>query len=334
MALSLACEVDDDDAVRVLADHAATALRWQPVLCGAQTLYADAEHAQAWRRLAAMTTHDDVRVCMQDLAALADGGEVVAVAPDDLASLVSEDDLHLLEAARVAEAAGDFDRAAEFLRKTVRRTDDPWLSDLDVASKGDQLSPARWGRWICSSALRWCLADPLGAQAAHDYAILCLTTLGADADMLREHATARAMQDQIVHDALLFDDGGLRAFVETRLDASVAGRVPRLADWLDAAPTVVRLERRDDDGLAECHDLVSGERVLVGDDRLADQHPPGRCFYGRLVCVAGDDIRYFAMKPTVVPEAVLDATVAAVAAEVPAERRLIAMHRDLPPVAA
>jgi hypothetical protein len=333
LGLGLADQLDDD-ALRAIAEHVCTALQWEPVFCGAQSMFTATEHETAWRRLAVVARDDAVRELMHHLAALSSGHDVMSVSPDEAMTLISEDDLHLQEAARAAEAAGDFARAAELLRESVRPVEDAWLSDLEyLVSHGDEMSPARWGRWICSAAVRWCLANAAAGDLARQYAVVCLTALGADAELIRRETIPRAVQDQIVHDALLFDAGGLAAFVEARLDAGLARRVPRFEEWLDARPTVVRLDGRDDDGLARCQELTSGESVVVGDERLADDHPAGTCFYGRLVCVDGGDIRYFATMPTIVPAPVLDATVAALVQDAPAERRLHEMHRELPRIA-
>lgn len=63
------------EAGAVLAWHAATALAWEPVHCGAYTMYTDAEHAAAWRALAGYA-EGPMRTVMLELAAYADGASV------------------------------------------------------------------------------------------------------------------------------------------------------------------------------------------------------------------------------------------------------------------
>ena len=118
---------------------------------------------------------------------------------------------------------------------------------------------------------------------------------------MQEHAAARSAYDQVVHDALLFDEASLRAFLELELAPMLADKVPGLQTWPDAAPRVVRLIDRTTAG-ALCEDVHGGEPFVVGDELLGEQHPPGRLLFGRLVQVDGDDRQFFAVLPTVVED--------------------------------
>lgn len=239
-----------------------------------------------------------MRTLMLQLAALSDGCDVV---DGDAAGLTAED-LRLAAAAIDAENRGEFEEALRLLGMSRRPLDDPWTRDLErVVSYGDQLTSAQWGRWICSAALRWCQSTSRGLDLGVHYASVALRALGADEDLVREHAASRSAYDQVVHDALLFDEGSLRAFLELQLAPLLADKVPGIQAWPEAAPVVVRLTARAERG-AVCEEVLSGRSYLVGDEHLGDQHPPGRLFFGRLVQVVGDDRHFFATLPTVIED--------------------------------
>jgi hypothetical protein len=316
-------------ALRVLAEHVGTALLREPVFIGAQAMYADKEHAQTWRMLATYA-EEPRKHRLLVLAGLSDGCDVGTVDSDNVVDLVTAEDLNLLEAARVAEAAGEFDRAMDLLRGAVRPLDDPWMTELGLlAQHGDELSPARWGRWICGAAVRYLLGRPVGLDAAQHYAVVALTALGATKEQLAEHALARAHYDQMVHDVVLFDEEGLRSFLDHRLSDEVAARAPGIAAWPDAAPRIVRLDRVLDGGDGLCRDVVTGVDVVVGEHGLTEDFEPGTNFYGRLVQVDGDDRSFFAMKPTITDDLTAARLAIAIRLNVGPERRLIDAHRGL-----
>lgn len=282
----------------VLSEHAAVALAWEPVQCGARALYAEPAHAAGWRALAGYQENASMRTLMLQLAALSDGCELV---DGDAAGLTAED-LRLADSAIDAEDRGDFAEALRLLGMSRRPLDDPWTRDLErVVSYGDQLTPAQWGRWICSAALRWSQSTSRGLELGVHYASIALRVLGADEDLVRQHAPARSAYDQVVHDALLFDEGSLRAFLELQLAPLLADKVHGIEVWPDAAPLVVRLTARTEQG-AVCEEVLSGRPYLVGDEHLGDQHPTGRLFFGRLVQIVDDDRHFFATMPTVVED--------------------------------
>lgn len=107
--------------------------------------------------------------------------------------------------------------------------------------------------------------------------------------------------DQVVHDALLFDEGSLQAFLDRELAPLLADKVPGLASWPAAPPVVLRLVAPTPRG-ASCEDVLAGHEFLIGDELLGVQHPAGRLFFGRLVQVEGDDRHFFATLPTVVED--------------------------------
>lgn len=239
-----------------------------------------------------------MRTLMLQLAALSDGCDVV----DAEALDVTAEDLRLADLAIDAEDRGDFGEALRLLAMSRRPLDDTWTRDLErVVSYGDQLTPAQWGRWICSAALRWCQSTDRGGDLGVHYASIALRSLGVDEDLVREHAATRSAYDQVVHDVLLFDEASLRAFLELQLAPLLASRVPGIEAWPEAAPIVVRLAARTERG-AVCEEILSGRPFLVGDEHLGDQHPPRRLFVGRLVQVAGDDRHFFATLPTVLED--------------------------------
>lgn len=279
----------------VLAEHASTALAWEPVLCGAERLYTEPEHAAPWRALAGHC-EGPTRTLMLGLAAEADGCAVVSLDEQPFTA----EDLRLVSCAVDAQNRGDFDEALRLLRTAHRPFDDPWVRDLErVVAYGEQMSPAQWGRWLCSAALRWCQSTERGLDMGVHFASVALRALGADDDAVREHAPLRAAYDQVVHDALLWDEAGLEAFAVRELAPALAARVSGGRDWSSAPPVVVTLLGATPSGDAQCEDVLDGRLFVVGDEQLAHQHPPGRIFTGRLVQVDGDDRWFFAMRPTV-----------------------------------
>lgn len=325
LALDMATELGAD-AVQSLAQSAAVALAWQPVRCGALSLLTDgADRARAWRALADASDDEYARGVMLRLAAWADGREVVTCDADEVGSLISEEDMHLQEAARVAEATGRFAEAAAYVRSSLRPMDDGWLTDLEaLAARGPDLPPDAWARWLVDAALRWSLATPAGWAAACSMSAAGLSHLGATPEMIREHTAARATQDVLIHDALLFDGGGLEAFVEERLSPELAARTPHLDDWLVAGPSIVLLEDYGSNSVLLCRDLVTGDAVHVGDSFHAEEHPLGTCFFGRLVLVGDGDVRYFLLRPLVIPEAALPEMTEVIKEDAGPERRLVA----------
>lgn len=312
------------EAGAVLAGHAAIALAWEPVHCGAYAMYTDVEHAAAWRALAGYS-EGPMRTVMLELAAYADGASVETAAE---AEMFTAEDLRLTELARQAESRGDFAEARRLLGTCRRPLDDRWKRDLDLLlARGDSLMPAQWGRWICSAALRWCQTTERGLDLGVHYAGVALRALGANDDVVAEHAPLRAGYDQVVHDSLLFDEGGLEQYLQRELAPGLADRVPGLASWPSAQLAVLRLVGRVGED-ADCEDVLTGERFIVGDERLGAQHPSGRLLTGRLVRVDGDDRWFFAMLPTVVEdEAAATELAEAAAAGVPPEARIDIEHR-------
>jgi hypothetical protein len=324
-ALSVAGELDGE-GLRVLAGHVATALRWEPVLCGVQVLLAQPEHAAAWRALAGAAEGGD-RDVMHQLAALADGRDVVRANPADM---LTAEDLRLYEEARQAESRGELAEALRILGTCMRPLDDPWVRDLEqLVARGDRLTPAAWGRWICSAALRWCQTTRRGMELGQHYGAVALRALGVSEELVAEQSIKRAAYDQIVHDALLWDEGGLAEFLERDLAPAIAARVPGIASWPDARLRVLCLIGPAGEN-AICEDVLTGERLVVGDHLLAAQHPPGRLFIGRVVGVLGDDRCFFAMKPTIIEN--LDTALAVadlIAAGGSPEERIDLQHREL-----
>jgi cyclase len=188
-------------ALRVLADHVATALMWEPVYVGAQANYVDEQQALTWRRLAECVD-GEAKQRMLALAAICDGREVLTVERSEVANLMKPEDANLVKAAQIAEAAGDFSAAAALLRKTVRPLDDGWMTDLEFLIKhGHELTAARWGRWVCHAAARYCLAHPFGSATAEGYAVAVLVSLGATPEQVAAQSFERAHYDQMIHDA-------------------------------------------------------------------------------------------------------------------------------------
>jgi hypothetical protein len=179
-ALSMVCTAGTG-AARVLAERAATALAWEPVLCGAQALYAGPEQAANWRALAGYQEDRHLRRVMLELSAYCDGGEILS---GDEAQRTAED-LRLAALAVDAENRGDFAEALRLLETSRRPLDEPWRCELErVMSYGEQMTPAQWGRWICAAALRWCQSTTRGLELGVHYATVALRALGASEELL------------------------------------------------------------------------------------------------------------------------------------------------------
>ncbi|HVM28603.1 MAG TPA: hypothetical protein VM433_13160, partial [Mycobacteriales bacterium] len=210
LALSSVLEVDAAEGEE-LADRVARAFRIEPVLCGVKALYTEPQHAPGWRALAGF--HEQpMRKLLLDLAAEADGCLVTTA--DELG--FTAEDLRLTGLAISAQNRGDFSEALRLLKLGTRPLDDAWVRDLErLVAAGDRLPPHQWARWLCTAALRWCQSTERGLQTGIHYASVALRALGATDGLVTDHAPRRAGYDQIVHDALLWDDGGLRHYIDT-----------------------------------------------------------------------------------------------------------------------
>jgi len=327
LALDIAPTIPE--AHPILARDAAIALRWPPVYAGAQAMYTAPDHAPVWRMLADATRDHDERLRFLTLAAISEGKEVTVMERDDLAELFDPGELVVHDAARIAEAAGDFGKALELLEGTIRPIDDPWGQELrHVVAHGDEMPAWRWGRVILAMAVRYCL-EPRTVEVATHYASIVLQALGADSATLRTQVAARVQYDQVIHDVVLFDEGGLAAFLDFRLAPEVAARCPGIADWPDAQLGVFRLVGSDSDGNATLIDLASGRTVIIADPGLAREHPVGRCFYGRLARAAGAELEHFAWIPTIVDDLTANRVVRAIRDGAIAEQRLTLLHSGL-----
>jgi hypothetical protein len=316
-------------ARHVLAEHVATALKWEPVRCAAAQLYCEPEHAEAWRALAASGPSWGADL-MSRLAAESEGADLLALEPDDPRLLPTPEELWQLDEVHRAVARGDFDDAVTRLSAMTRPSPDRWRVELELMrAQGDELTPAQWGRFVCGAAWSWGIGTVQGMDLAVHYARVVLEALGAPADVVERDAPWRLVYDQLVHDAVLFDSGLLDGYLTQELGPRVAARVPGLSSWVLAAPTVCELAGPVDGG-ALVRDLRRGEDLVVGDAGLGEDHPSGRLFYGRLVRVEGDDRAFFATLPTILDD--IDAARAVVEAlerGCTAEERLAALHRSL-----
>ena len=300
-ALSRAGE-ESPETRRLLSRRVLEAVKREPVAHGAPSYLTDPEWELGWRALAQWLDGDE-RTRLLTFAAACTDAEHVTVDTQEAATFLDEQDLDVLTAARAAEARGEFARALELLRAVPRPLDDAWRSGLlTVIEQAEELSPALWGRWICGAALRYSLDQPAGLQTAMHYAAVVLEACGATPSQIRDLTLARAMQDQVVHDVLLFDCGGLAGYLEGPLAPDVAARVPGIDRWSDAPFTVFRLVGGTTDGGSTVRCLSTGSELHVGDAQLADENPTGTCFVGRPVQVAGDDRWWFATRPTMVDE--------------------------------
>lgn len=90
----------------------------------------------------------------------------------------------------------------------------------------------------------------------------------------------------------------------------------------------MRLEEVGASG-AVVRDVVSGTTATIGEERFGEQHPVGRCFYGRLVSVEGDDATWFATMPTIVDDVTTARAVRAIRDGRTAEQRIAVLHSGL-----
>jgi hypothetical protein len=315
---------------RLLSRRVVQALRSDPVAHGVEGYLTHPDLELAWRTLAEWLD-GDARVALLRLAAACAGVESVLTSVEEAASMLDEDDLNVLAAARAAEARGQFERAIELLGSVTRPLDDNWRKDLQTLVQcGETLPPAVWGRWICSAALRHCLDVPTGLQTAMHYAAVALEACGATPDEIRDLTLVRAMRDQLVHDVVLFDCQGLAGYLEGPLSPEVKERVPGIESWPDAPLVVVRLVGASPDGRSTlCRDLRTGTEIVVGDEQLAEEHPSGRCFIGRLVQVQDDERAWFAIRPTVLDDLTASRVTAVLGKDLSVDRRLVELYRHV-----
>jgi hypothetical protein len=290
---------------RVMAEQASTALAWQPVRLAVPTLYGGEEYAEAWRALSLAAEPPFDRF----MAEMATFDTAILPAEDVTLEILHPDNVrHLTDCLR-AEARGDFGAAIAALKQSIRPVHDTQLAELEfMRRQADELSPAVWGRWMCGAAQRWGEQTEYGLDTGFRLAELVLRTLGAPESGMQEWLPSRVKWDLLVHDALLFDRGLLDYWLTHEAAPQLLERAPGVAAWVLAQPTIAELAGPVGEG-ALMRDLRTGTDVVVGDVGLAQDHPSGRMFYGRLVQVDQDDRWWFATLPTIIDS---DAQVAGV----------------------
>lgn len=306
---------------QILSRQVATLLQREPVRRGAECHLLAEEHEFPLRLLAGWLEGDD-QLALLELASQCEGRQPMTLDGAALDELLT-DDLGMLSAARAAEARGDFARALEILREITRPLNDTWALDLHLLlAEGERLHPARWGRWICSAALRYWLATPIGLTIGAELAATLLEAMLATPEQLQEQILARAMTDPLVHDALLFDLGGLDQYLHGPLARDVAARTPGLPNWPETPLSVVRIAGGGPDG-ACARSLTDSRRLVVGDEGLAEEQPPGTYLMGRLVSFPDDERAWFALKPVVLDDLTATRVAAAITSNMSPQQRLV-----------
>lgn len=284
------------DAAPVLAKHAAIALRYEPVVYGAVQHFGYRENSETFRALAEAAPDEPARISLLRLAALCDGRDVVSGSAEEVGEVFRDEDLHVLTAARLAEDAGDFDRAISLLKESPRPLEDGWLADLKHIRELPPDAPSDvWLRWLLSAATRFVLERRALDVACH-YAVVVLQAMGADATQIRDHTLPRAMQDVIVHDACLFDEGGLAGYLECRAAAHIVERAGPVTEWPHVPPSAFELVGTDH-GVDTVLDLSASRQRRVKDTNVFRGLPPGSVVYGRVGPISEHPGEAFGLQP-------------------------------------
>jgi hypothetical protein len=223
-------------------------------------------------------------------------------------------------AARRAEDAGNFAGARRLLRLLpadagVRR----WTRSLDeVLALGSNPEPALLAGWLVQPALRYGHELPQ-AGAVTALADEVLRTWGRSAAERAEQVSDRIIDDPLVADAGLFDEGILAAYLYCRVAPSLLARAfpvhcyPGAAiaafETLEVRPTGMRLRS-----------LLDGRQTWVEPVPAAES---GRLLYGRLV--PGVRGSRFALPPVPVDRVTARRVIRAVARHAPVQERLRAV---------
>ncbi len=284
------------EAAPVLAKHAAIALQYEPVVFGAVQHFGDSENSETFRALAEAAPDEPARHGFLRLAAICDDRQGVSGSLDEVAGVFREDDLHVVTAARLAEDAGDFDRAITLLKETPRPLDDGWLADLEQIRVLPADAPSDvWLRWVLGAATRFALERRVLDVACH-YAVVVLQAMGADAAQIRDLTLQRAVKDVAVHDACLFDEGGLSGYLECRAAPHIVNRAGAVAEWPHVPPSAFELVGTDN-GIDTVLDLSSNRQRRVKDTNVFRGLPPGSVVYGRVGPISEPPGEAFGLQP-------------------------------------
>jgi hypothetical protein len=199
-------------------------------------------------------------------------------------------------AARAAEDAGDLPGALRLVSGLPDgRATRHWHRELiDAVSLAPQ-DLAGLACWIVHPAQRWARERPAGAIFER-HAAQMLKTMGVGADHRERRLSAVACSDPVVVDAALFDTGLFGDYLLAFARSPLLGLIPEVARWSAQASLVWQVR-----------DLAAREMVVRDlwseRDLRARRYPgtgalaEGALVYGRLVPVAGDPGRAFALPP-------------------------------------
>lgn len=284
------------EAAPVLAKHAAVALQYEPVVYGAVQHFGDSENGETFRILAEAAPDEPARHAFLRLAAICDDRDVVSGSAEEIAEVFRPEDLHVVTAARLAEDTGDFEGAITLLKETPRPLEDGWLRDLEHVRGLPADAPSDvWLRWLFSAATRFVL-EPRALDVARHYAVVLLQAVGAGAAQIRELTLQRAVQDVVVHDACLFDEGGLAGYLECRAAPHILERAGAVTEWLAVPPSAFELVATGD-GVDTVLDLSSSRQRRIKDTNVFRGLPPGSVVYGRVGPIVEQPGEAFGMQP-------------------------------------
>lgn len=197
----------------------------------------------------------------------------------------------LVQAADAAEARGDAAAALEIISRQLLDEDGklfwrPWrLARLEQLVVLEPMLP-RWAisRWILDQAAQG--LDPSmrrGHAAARAVAVELRGGRAALPGIDEVDAMSRVMDnDWVYRQLLLFDHGGLAAFLRRGAAADLVAGADRIHEWVGAPMRALRFESREPTML-HWTDLATGEQVEVPNLGAAVLVLPGEHVIGRLV---------------------------------------------------
>lgn len=218
-------------------------------------------------------------------------------------------DLHLLRATDEAEARGDARGALDLILRDVRLRHDAnfWRPEkttrlMQLAYLGPLLPRWATSRWILAQAAQW-LDETSRSRVEAAMAVAILvggSGRGEDVDELDLRAKTLD-HDWAFRQALLYDFGGLRHYLERVASPDLVAGADRIRDWAETPLGGYQLLRETASRLT-WFDLREGVEVETVNLGAAGMLTPGEHVLGRLVPVDGG--RMFETAPLFVPDRV------------------------------
>jgi hypothetical protein len=204
-------------------------------------------------------------------------------------------------AARAAEDAGDLAGALRLVSGLPDgRATRHWRGQLIEALSLAPQDLAGLACWMVHPALRWARERPAGGIFER-HAALMLKTMGVGADRREQRLSAVAGTDPVVVDAALFDTGLFGDYLRAVEPSPLLALIPEVKRWSAQASLVWQVREL---GVRELvvRDLWSGRDLRAARYPCSGALAEGALVYGRLVTVAGDPGRAFALPPVKVDQ--------------------------------